>query len=293
LKYLYLVQGEAKLVSDYLHLSERLKAEAIFLTYDKKLERALHKPHTTWAEGRNILLEHALQKPKFDYYIFLDDDIRIIKGSWDIFEEELEKHKPAIAVPIVPKTRFTPIQENGEIWDLQALKIHDEQFMAIHYDVIEDNIITPYVTEFDDLSWWAACEIQQILIHTIYNRYSIQFNKIEIENLIHGRHDTKDHSYKEKVRSWISRQLLIPYTDIWYYWEDWPGQDKSFIIEELFHDKIQHKRQYEDSFKNIIETTRLFLQQSKNKKSVSYKLNTYYINRILNPKENIYERISR
>ena len=293
MKFIYLVQGQADLVSEYFHLKDRSDCEAIYLTYDQELDGAIFRPNTTWAEGRNILLEKALERGPKDYYIFLDDDIKIIRGSWDLFEAKLNKHQPALAVPVVPKTRYTPIKDyDGSTWEIQAFKIHDEQFMAVHKDLIDDNIIFPYITKFDDLSWWAACEIQQILTHTLYYRYAIQFNEIEIENLVHGRHDTKDHSYKEQIRIWINEQLLISYTDIWYYWDDWAGIDKGFVLDELLHDRIQHKRNYEEKFKDIVMTTRLFTQWSQLNKPTNYKLSSYFKKRVFNNKGEIYERIS-
>lgn len=293
MKFLYLIQGQANLVTNYFHLKERIRAEALYLTYDKEIPGADYHPNTTWAEGRNILLEKAKSRDTYDYYIFLDDDIELKRGSWDLFEEKLIQYLPAIGVPIVPKTRYTPIMQDGKQWDCQAFRIHDEQFMAIHRDVINDNLIFPYVTQFDNLSWWAACEIQQILIHTLYQRYTIQFNGIEIANLVHGRHDTKDKSYKEKIRLWIEHQLIVPYTDIWYYWDDWAGADKGFNYDELFDDRIQHKVLFEKKFKEIIMTTILYRDKLQQVDRVSYKLNNYFLKRVLNVKGKLYERISR
>jgi len=293
LKFLYLIQGEAELVKRYYHLQDRVHSRAIYLTYDKELAGALYRPNTTWAEGRNILLEKALEFSNVEYFIFLDDDIEISKGNWDEFEAFLQKYRPAIGVPVVPKTQFTPIKENGKTWDIQAFKIHDEQFMAVHKDVIADKVLFPYVSKFDDLSWWAACEIQQILIHTFYYRYAMQCNLVEIKNLVHGRHDTKDKSYKEKIRTWLQGQLLIPFTDIWYYWDDWAGAEKGFQLDELFHDRIQHKRSYEEKLKDIIITTKLFKQKSDKIKPAKYRLSNYYKKRVFNPDGEIHSQISK
>ena len=134
-KFLYLVQGQSDLISKNSHLAHRKDADAIFLTYDRPIKNAIFLPNSSWAQGRNKLLEAALQKDVFLYYIFCDDDIRFKTGGWDQFEESLLSVRPAVAVPVsTPKTKKTPLKG----LKYQAFLINDEQMMAFHHDVVFD-----------------------------------------------------------------------------------------------------------------------------------------------------------
>jgi len=84
--FIYLVQGKSELIRNYFHLLGNPNSEVIFLTYDRPIEEAIFFPNSTWAQGRNKLLETALSKGDYLYYIFCDDDINFIRGSWDTFE---------------------------------------------------------------------------------------------------------------------------------------------------------------------------------------------------------------
>ncbi len=139
--FLYLVQGQSELVKNYLHLADRDSADAVFLTYDKPIEEALYFPNSTWAQGRNKMLEIALTKEDYLYYIFCDDDI----------------------------------------------------------------------------TWWASCEIQQILIQNFYFADSIQFNKIYISNECRLRYPNSDagiNMFEKHIRDWLAKQFIGSYKDI-------------------------------------------------------------------------------
>jgi len=139
--FIYLVQGEAKYIRNYLILKKRKDVDALLLTYDQQIDDALFLPYSTWGEGRNYLLRKALESNRqYQYYIFLDDDVKFIQGSYVLFEKQLLKYSPAIAVPVfVPKTiktimginnlfnkRFIPSRT------YQICRHADAQFMAFH-----------------------------------------------------------------------------------------------------------------------------------------------------------------
>ena len=212
--FLYLVQGEAKLVKEYLHLAERKNATAIFLTYDKPLKEAIFFPNSTWAKGRNKMLEIALKKDDYLYYIFCDDDISFKKGGWKEFEKSLLTLKPAIAIPIfLEKTKKSPLY-----WlKYNSFLYNDEQMMAFHKKVIQDCIVLPYQSHFDDIHWWASCEIQQILIQNFYYSNSIQFNNIQISNKCRKRYPNTvkgRNTFKKLIRNWLTNQFQGNYKDI-------------------------------------------------------------------------------
>ena len=212
--FLYLVQGQSELVKNYLHLADRDNTDAIFLTYEKPIEEALFFPNSTWAQGRNKMLEIALTKEDYKYYIFCDDDIAFKKGGWAEYEEHLMEYKPAIAIPVfLFKTKRTPLR-----WlKYHSFLFNDEQMIAFHNEVVRDGIVLPYQNQFDDINWWASCEIQQILIQNFYSSHSIQFNKIHIANVqrkrYHKPHIKRNVFYKH-IRDWLAKQFIGSYKDI-------------------------------------------------------------------------------
>jgi len=221
--FLYLIQGKAELMKNYLHLSDNPNADIIFLTYDQPIETVINQaieesiffPKSTWTEGRNKLLEMALSKGEYLYYIFCDDDIKFTKGSWDIFEEQLLTDKPAIAVPINPKTIQTPLPG----LKYQAFLINDEQLIAFHQEVVKDFILLPYIDKYDSIYWWAACQIQEVLIQNFYGSNAIQFNNIRIsndagENYIRPKSESDYKMLYKLVDDWLSKQFLSKYKDM-------------------------------------------------------------------------------
>ena len=188
--FIYLGQGQSGRVANYRHLAARKQADALFLTYDTPLEGegALFLPRSTWAEGRNRLLEVARQRGAYRYYIFCDDDIAFVRGGWDEFEAQLLAFEPAIGVPVVPRTLKYTLA-----WlEHQAFLINDEQLMAFHHEVVADALVLPYQRQFDAIHWWIACEIQQALVQRFYPRGAVQFNRVEIANECRARYSTPE-----------------------------------------------------------------------------------------------------
>ena len=205
--FIYLVQGQSDRVKNYLHLAARKQADALFLTYDRPLEgkKALFLPQSSWAEGRNRLLELARQRGTYSYYIFCDDDISFIRGDWDEFEAHLLALKPAIGVPVVPKT----VNRTLDWLEHQVFLLNDEQLMAFHHEVIADALVLPYQLRFDDIHWWITCEIQEALIQRFYPRGAVQFNRIEITNDCQARYPMPEGIMpREYACSWMREQFV-------------------------------------------------------------------------------------
>ncbi|MEO0559021.1 MAG: hypothetical protein AAF170_12645 [Bacteroidota bacterium] len=212
--FIYLVQGQRELVSTFLHLADRPRADALFLTYDEPLDTdgAIFFPNSTWAEGRNRLLDEARARGLYRYYIYSDDDVEFEQGGWQELEDELLTHSPAVGVPVVPKTTDTALP-----FAVQPFRLNDEQVMGLHHDVVEDNLIVPYQTRFDEVHWWASCQIQQILIQTFYRRNALQFNGIVVRNECAGRYANPDEgrsTYKALLRDWLRTQFVDSFRDI-------------------------------------------------------------------------------
>ena len=204
--FIYLVQGQSGRVKNYLHLAARQQADALFLTYDRPLEgsEALFLPQSSWAEGRNRLLELARQRGAYRYYIFCDDDISFARGGWDEFEAQLLAFKPAIGVPVVPTT----VKHTLAWLEHQVFRLNDEQLMAFHHEVVADALVLPYQRCFDAIHWWITCEIQKALIQRFYPRGAVQFNRIEIANDCHARYPMPEGiAPREYACRWLREQL--------------------------------------------------------------------------------------
>lgn len=211
-KYLYLVQGQKSLVTNYLHLVDRPDSDALFLTYDEELGGAMYFPDSTWAQGRNLLLDKALDKGIYHYYIFCDDDTEFEHGSWGEFERMLDEKKPGIAVPIFPKTRNSALTFPNLA--SQSFFINDEQLIAFHRDVVTDRLVLPYQTQFDRVNWWISCEIQQLLVQNFYPYDALQFNRIVVENTCQKRYHAQyehERSFRDVVREWMDKEFRGSY----------------------------------------------------------------------------------
>ena len=77
-KYAYLVQGTSR--TPVHNLDKNDNVDIFFLSFVKKTGD-IFLPNSTFNQGRNALLRHALameQSPGYEYFIFVDDDVR-----WD------------------------------------------------------------------------------------------------------------------------------------------------------------------------------------------------------------------
>ncbi len=219
-KVIYLVQGQSKLIKNYFDLRNRINVESIFLTFDQQIDGALYYPDSTWGEGRNYLLEKALESYEhYQYYIFLDDDVTFLQGDYEIFEKQLVRYHPAVAVPVfVPKTRPTVMGFNSwfnkqfiQIRTHQLCRFADAQFIAFHKDVIADKLVVPLQTHFDKVSWYATSSTQQLLMFNLYEKSILQFNSIKVKNECHR--DYPKHEFKEIQKEWLNQQFAKPTFD--------------------------------------------------------------------------------
>lgn len=120
----------------------------------------LVKPNVTWSEGRNLLLEHAIQRSKhredlgYDYYIFLDDDIPEVMtdtNAFDRFERFLLDARPGIGFPLM-KPYFAPFNV-------------DAMFNAFHRSTF--GLLLPYNEHLDEASIYHSQLTQNYMIGTM------------------------------------------------------------------------------------------------------------------------------
>lgn len=284
--FLYLIQGTATNVVKYKFLYN-LESDVIVLTYDKEISQNefpsiinIFLPKSTWAEGRNAQLNYAKKlNNNYEYYIFLDDDVEFKNGSFKQFQNKLLKHKPAIGIPLLD------IIKNSNRYLKDVLIQHpisfDQAIQAFHKIVIDDGIVLPYVTNFDEMSWWYSCEINTYLTFSNYLGKIIQFNDLLVENKGHNwDFETKKSIYEfSHYKGGVSNEGLAMIRSYISY----KHQNNKKIVNSLFHDNTYPQLIFIDSsyfnFKHFIQVLCKF--DFKNsiiiiKKILRVKYNFYY-----------------
>jgi len=182
----YLVQGRSEMVERFSGLQCET-SDLFFLTYDEELKIpdacGIYDPEVSWAGGRNKLLELA-QTRAYDYLVFLDDDVKFTLGSFSEFERLLKRYRPYVGIPLVDE-----IQRSGR-WcprlDVQVPVALDQIVQAFSSDAVKDGTLIPYSTDFDQMSWWYSCEINQHQILSKFREKVAQFNSIRVTNSVHS-----------------------------------------------------------------------------------------------------------
>jgi len=190
-QFLYMAQGSKANIAKFAHLQSQ-SADLITLTYDMDIDEPdvtwvtnIYLPKSTWAEGRNHQLKYAINSAiDYLYYIFLDDDVSIEKGSYNEFENLLLEYQPAVGLPLCDAIKSS--DRYVKKLRVQHPVAMDQLVQAYHRSVVKEKIALPFVTEFDSLSWWYSCEINQFLILRYYRGHVMQFNTIQVHN---GNHN--------------------------------------------------------------------------------------------------------
>lgn len=202
-KFLYLIQTPGILPKEYNVLNNK-ESDILYITWKEQVNGIPFAPNSTWTEGRNSLLEIArsLEK-KYEYYIFLDDDLTLSFQNIIEFQKLLKKYKPAIGTP-----RMWDYNKQCENLNFEAHTVYafDAAMNAFHNSVFFENAIFPYTEKFDDESWWYSQLIMLHLAHINYSSYILQFNNIIIDNLGHSEYP-KENNFK-KIEDWIKNEFL-------------------------------------------------------------------------------------
>lgn len=188
--FVYLAQG-AWIRLSQLRFPERARVFALCYDDPRPLPRAeqtIFDTRCTWAAGRNRLQSLALeQAPDADYFVFCDDDIVFVKGSFEQFEAMVAQTRPLIGVPLMPKAIATRTLD--EQLTVQRGLALDEQMVALHRSVLGEQGLAPLETAYDDVSWYVACLIFEYLALKFHASSCDQYNTIEIANPKHTIHD--------------------------------------------------------------------------------------------------------
>lgn len=131
------------------------------------------------------MCREALSQEGHEYIVFMDGDAITTPAELTVFEQTVTRLKPAVAVPRVPKTERYAKKMGNRPWVLAYDS--DEQFQCFDARILRDHLHgSPYVSEYDDVSWWYPCVLNQKLIRRHYWRSFIQVNGIVVGNDSHG-----------------------------------------------------------------------------------------------------------
>ena len=195
-KFLYIIQAASKLPNIYDCLKKR---DYVLLSFKENTEEStIFYPDSTWTTGRNKLREYIFNlKQRYDYYIFLDEDVVFTECSqedgFNKFEELIIKYKPFIANP--NKIDYFVICSNFPLGEAQTTIWFDGICNAFSNEAFFSNIIFPYVDIFDTKSWWMSQYIM-ILLCSLYNKEIVVFPNLKIKNDIHSEYP-KENVFKE------------------------------------------------------------------------------------------------
>jgi hypothetical protein len=153
----------------------------------------LFAPGSSWNEGRNRLLEEALQHARatgndYLYYIFLDDDCRVAEDAalarrlglpltgnpFRTFERFLLEWQPAVGY-----TRYA-WQHTEKNQAVNLGHNFDGLFNAFHRETL--SFLLPYYTGFDSESWLYSQHILNHMASLLYHPYRIQYNPVATRN---------------------------------------------------------------------------------------------------------------
>ena len=193
--FLYIIQCASKIPEIYNCLKSR---DFILLSFKENTsDTTIFYPKSTWTNGRNKLREHIFNmKQKYDYYIFLDEDV-VFSGysqedGFNNFEKLLLKYKPFIGNPnfggYYNKTTYLNKLPLGEA---QTTIWFDGLCNAFSNEAFFSNIIFPYINYFDNKSWWMSQYIM-IILCSIYKKEVVLFNNLIVTNEIHSEYPKLD-----------------------------------------------------------------------------------------------------
>ena len=201
LKYLYLIQTEGKIPDIYKYIKKNSKY--VLLSYKYNTEQTdIFFPNSTWTTGRNKLREYVLKlEEKYDYYIFIDEDIIFNPSeNFGSFEKLLNLYRPYIGNPNL-----------GNYYEFYGIPQDNHNHFTIYFDgicnafsseAINDNLIFPYIDKFDNRNWWMS-QFIMIILCSIYKKEVVVFTNLKI-------HNTQNSSYpKEKGSIWQETEKYV------------------------------------------------------------------------------------
>jgi len=226
MKFAYMVQTEAALPPTFEALRGNPDVTLIHLSFKEPTLGAIYLPDSTWTEGRNALLAAARDHgADFDYYVFCDDDMEFVSGSFAEFNGQLARLQPAVATPLYD---FAP--NKHEEFAAHTVYAFDAMMNAFHRDLITDRIVLPYYAGFDTQSWWFSQFFVIHLASVLYPDHVIRLNSIRITN-------TMSRPYPRNT------------------FDKWDGMER-FVCDEIYADRIFLDERFRHHFDKKSEVPR-------------------------------------
>ncbi|CAE8725573.1 unnamed protein product [Polarella glacialis] len=203
---LYLVQGPRPAVLSKFYASLiSPRSQLLFLAFAAPQPRqfgALEFPKSLLGDGRNLLYLAArawerLLGYRYHYLIWLDDDIRMLRGDARSFERFLMHWQPALATPseyaahaFIPE--FFQCSGAGDCSEAFATCHLDHNFIAFHAEVIET--LWPLDTRWDKECWWTSQYRQTAEASLRFRGHVLLAKRFTVVNY--------DHRYEDIGRQW-------------------------------------------------------------------------------------------
>ena len=217
-EFVYLVQTESCLPDVLDSLEVFCSSDVIVLSYKEKCSKPpkqgmmieyIVDKSASWAQGRNKLFEVAKQrKKKYLYYIFLDDDIKLVSSSnqdpWRQFEKFLLRVEPAVAAVDMqnyPCIDFLPQAAKHNNCSIDANKEYisagrfDETLNAFHHKAAGH--VLPYPTKYDKISFFFTCNYFAVKLEVTFRGQMVLHTQIKGINTKHRPYTRRDPNYEQ------------------------------------------------------------------------------------------------
>lgn len=208
-RFLYMLQTESCLPSN-LRSAETIgdprtcNCDVLVLSYrsvcmEKTLEHVkyIFDSETTWAAGRNVLFEVAMQrKEKYWYYIFMDDDIILeslanYSHPWRVYEDFLRQVEPAVGGVDCTCYPFLEYAHNARRVQgcgpmpqgYYSTPRFDAAFNGFHYQAIE--YILPYSERLDYHHWSFAALYASVKMEVLFAGQAVLHTQLYVTNPTH------------------------------------------------------------------------------------------------------------
>lgn len=203
MRYVYLIRSRNTIIDNYRFLKNNSSDVIISTWKDNHVTHdwfdLYYHPNTTWGEGRNELLKIAYNRNLYDYFIFLDDDLKcdfernIIK-----LQTFLELKRPNIAYP-----KINYKSTNGLEYQLKFNC--DAAFSCFKRDIVKN--LLPYYNGLQEQSWHYSQAIVNVLQTIMYNDSRIQLNSVVYENLLDDSYDVRNNDWDFFIK--FMKDLLL------------------------------------------------------------------------------------
>ena len=261
MRFLVMVQGESCLPKylsseDVLGNTSRCNCDVLVLSFKKECKESppvhikyIFRPHSTWNQGRNLLLEIGQNRTeKYLYYIFIDDDIKLVtdlkgKKPWPIFFEFLIRVEPAVGVIDYTRNVNRSLDGmkrlgcgkdiNNETFAYLNSPNFDSAFNAFHYQAVD--YILPYPTTFDNISWCWSGFYAKIMCDLVFPGHTVVLGHVNMINPQHRPYPRNGSPRKDEdwrsIMAEVEARLPIEYhnSTLLKDWKrnGWKNEEKS------------------------------------------------------------------